>query len=241
MRVGVLSSVASPLLVPSLAALHDAGLFDLAILLDEKTDSEKDLAIWRERTGGFFERQPDMPATLHGFREHLPPAYFVGNHNGQVCRDLIGQLSCQVLINAGTPRKLNTETLKATPHGVINVHPGMLPKYRGASCVEWAIYNGDQVGNTAHFMTEGYDEGPIIAVEGYDFPRDADYPLVRCLTYKHGFHLMAKTVKSVLAQKLMAHQLPPQEPGQYWKPIPPEKMEEVRRKVAAREYKFMTL
>ena len=241
MRVGVLSSVKSPMLPPFIAALHAAGITDLAVLLDEKTDSDKNLDIWRERTGGFFENQPGIPATLHGFTAHVPPAYFVGNHNGPVCLELLRQLGCGVLINGGTPRKLKSETLSATPHGVINVHPGMLPKYRGASCVEWAIYNGDQVGNTAHFMTEGYDEGPIIAVEGYEFPKDADYQLIRCLTYKYGFDLMAKTVRDVIARGLTAQQLAPQEPGQYWKPIPPDKMEEVKRKVAAREYKYLTL
>lgn len=240
-RIGLLSSVTSPLLAPTISAMHRAGLFDLVLILDEKRDSEKDLLIWQERTGGYFEKQPDITPSLYAFTQHMPPSYFVANHNSAVSLELIRSLDIGVLVNAGTPRKLKSDILHAVPHGAINVHPGILPKYRGASCVEWAIYNGDQVGNTAHFMTEGYDEGPIIAVEGYHFPKDADYQLIRCLTYANGFHLAAKTVAKVLEQGIIADQLEPQKLGQYWKPIPPEKMTDVLRKIDARDYPYLTL
>lgn len=119
--------------------------------------------------------------------------------------------------------------------GVLSsVNSPLLPPTLGA-------LHDDQVGNTAHFMTEGYDEGPIITVEGYAYPKDADHPMIRCLTYKYGFDLMARTVRKVIKEGLMAHHLAPQELGQYWKPIPPEKMEEVKRKVLERRYKYMTL
>ena len=97
--------------------------------------------------------------------EERIPFYFVGNHNDDKTLRLINSLSVNVLLNAGTPRKLKPNIFDNVEHGCINVHPGLSPFYRGCSAVEWALFNDDKIGNTAHFMTEGYDEGNIIASE----------------------------------------------------------------------------
>jgi methionyl-tRNA formyltransferase len=49
--------------------------------------------------------------------------------------------------------------------GMINLHGGLSPHYRGADCTFWALYNGepDQVGCTLHFINAGIDTGAIIA------------------------------------------------------------------------------
>ncbi len=56
--------------------------------------------------------------------------------------------------------------------GVLNVHPSVLPKYRGPSPVLWAIRNGDpSIGVTVHRMDERIDAGPILAqLEGIPLP-----------------------------------------------------------------------
>lgn len=50
------------------------------------------------------------------------------------------------------------------PHlGCINVHPSLLPKYRGAAPINWAIINGEsKTGVTTYLMDEGMDTGPIL-------------------------------------------------------------------------------
>jgi len=49
---------------------------------------------------------------------------------------------------------------------IINLHPALLPKYRGAHPENWAIINGEtETGITVHFLTEKIDQGPIIAQE----------------------------------------------------------------------------
>src|SRR5262249_6850280 len=51
-------------------------------------------------------------------------------------------------------------------HGCINVHTSLLPRYRGAAPIQWAILNGDsESGVTIMQMDEGMDTGPIIAQE----------------------------------------------------------------------------
>lgn len=56
------------------------------------------------------------------------------------------------------------EVVHAFPHGILNIHPSLLPKYRGASPVEAAIAAGDkQTGVTIMKLDEKLDHGPILA------------------------------------------------------------------------------
>lgn len=58
--------------------------------------------------------------------------------------------------------------LTATKDGFINVHPSMLPKYRGGNPYSRVIMNGEtETGVTVHFMDEGFDTGDIIAQKPY--------------------------------------------------------------------------
>jgi methionyl-tRNA formyltransferase len=55
------------------------------------------------------------------------------------------------------------ELIALAPKGCINLHPSLLPKYRGRAPINWAIIHGEkEVGLTAHFVDEGVDTGPII-------------------------------------------------------------------------------
>ena len=48
--------------------------------------------------------------------------------------------------------------------GCVNVHTSLLPKYRGAAPIQWAILNGDsETGVTIMKMDAGMDTGPILA------------------------------------------------------------------------------
>ena len=235
LQVGVLSTLTHPLLPRLLQVLFEFRVTGVCVLLDAKSTSEKDLRIWQERTDGAFDGGP----SLHDFASHGLTLYPVESHNSQDCVEMIRRLGLSLLINGGTPRKLNSDVLKSVHHGVINVHPGVLPKYRGASCVEWAIYNDDRVGNTAHFMTEGYDEGPIIQTESYDFSPTDTYSSIRVHVYRESLRLMGETVKKVLDQRLTPVNGLEQGPGHLFAPITDEKMQLVLAKVAAKSYRYM--
>ena len=54
--------------------------------------------------------------------------------------------------------------LKIPPLGCVNVHPSMLPKYRGSAPIQWAILNGDKTtGVTIMYLNEQMDAGDIIS------------------------------------------------------------------------------
>lgn len=59
---------------------------------------------------------------------------------------------------------LTPATLSSARHGGVNLHASLLPKYRGAAPINWAIYNGDtETGVTVIHMTPRIDAGPCIA------------------------------------------------------------------------------
>lgn len=81
--------------------------------------------------------------------------------------------------------------LSIAPLGAVNLHPSLLPKYRGRAPINWAILNGETIlGLTAHFIDEGMDTGDIIAQESFELKEDQDvgdaleilYPLYSALT-----------------------------------------------------------
>ena len=58
---------------------------------------------------------------------------------------------------------ISQEVLDCFPRGVINFHPGDLPRYKGNACTHWAIINGEnKIVITLHLMTTELDSGPII-------------------------------------------------------------------------------
>lgn len=61
---------------------------------------------------------------------------------------------------------LPKEMLDYPKFGCINIHGSILPKYRGAAPIQWAVINGEEItGVTAMYMSEGMDEGDIISVK----------------------------------------------------------------------------
>lgn len=59
---------------------------------------------------------------------------------------------------------LHPELLALPARGAINIHQALLPQYRGCNPIQWAIIRKEnETGVTMHVMTEGIDEGPIIA------------------------------------------------------------------------------
>lgn len=60
---------------------------------------------------------------------------------------------------------LSQALLDIPKHGCVNIHTSILPKYRGAAPIQWAILNGDaETGVTLMKMDAGMDTGPIIAI-----------------------------------------------------------------------------
>lgn len=73
-------------------------------------------------------------------------------------------LSPDLIVLAGFMRILSTEIVEHFYGKLINIHPSLLPKFRGLKTHERVLASGElQHGTTVHFVTPELDEGPIIA------------------------------------------------------------------------------
>src|SRR5262249_30156281 len=76
----------------------------------------------------------------------------------------------ELLVVAAYGQILSKDVLAVPPHGGINVHASLLPKYRGAAPIAWAIYHGErQTGVTIIRMSIYLDAGEMLAQEAIDF------------------------------------------------------------------------
>ncbi len=81
----------------------------------------------------------------------------------------IKDMNADVIIVVAYGKILPDEILNASKYGCINVHASLLPKYRGAAPIQWAVLNGDkQTGVTIMQMNEGIDTGDMLLVEKTD-------------------------------------------------------------------------
>lgn len=70
----------------------------------------------------------------------------------------------EYVVMAGYMRKLTPVMLNAFPDRVLNLHPALLPSFKGAHAIQEAYDAGVKVtGVTVHFANEDYDKGPIVA------------------------------------------------------------------------------
>ena len=78
----------------------------------------------------------------------------------------IKDLKPDVLVSCAFGQIVSEEILNIAPNGLINVHASLLPKYRGAAPMNWAILNGETETGITIMKTEiGLDTGPIILQE----------------------------------------------------------------------------
>ena len=109
---------------------------------------------------------------------------------------IVQELQPELIVVAAYGRILPEEILQAAPYGAINVHSSILPKYRGAAPINWAILNGETVtGDTIMYMAKELDAGDIIRCAETAIDPDED---AQALTARLA-ELGAKTLVEVVA------------------------------------------
>jgi methionyl-tRNA formyltransferase len=96
------------------------------------------------------------------YRQHAGELVVVDDLNSSECRDALRRLGPDVAIIGGAG-PLREHVLGVPRFGTLNMHPGLLPEYRGLSSAFWAVLEGGEVGATLHFIDKGIDTGPIVA------------------------------------------------------------------------------
>ena len=112
--------------------------------------------------------------------------------------DEIKTLNPDVICVVAYGKILPKEILEIPKLGCINVHGSLLPKYRGAAPIQWAVLNGDKTtGITTMYMNEGMDTGDMILKEEVEIgPEETTGDLWQKLS-KIGGEILVKTLKLI--------------------------------------------
>ena len=132
-------------------------------------------------------------AVEHGLHLMQP-----ANHKSQEFVDELKSLNADLFIVIAF--RMLPEVVWSMPRlGTFNLHASLLPKYRGAAPINWAVINGDeQTGVTTFFLKHEIDTGDIIDREAIDIAPDENVGSVHDRLMALGADLTIKTVEGII-------------------------------------------
>ncbi|MBT3995478.1 MAG: methionyl-tRNA formyltransferase [Chloroflexi bacterium] len=117
-----------------------------------------------DRKSGRGRNKTATPVKTFATQNDLPVFTPKGLRNNVEELERLTELKADAFVVVAYGRILPVEILQVPPMGVVNIHPSLLPKYRGPSPVVTAILEGeDTAGVTIMLLDEGMDTGPILA------------------------------------------------------------------------------
>ena len=109
-------------------------------------------------------------------------------------------------------------------YGTFNVHAALLPQYRGAAPINWAVINGEtQTGVTTFFLDKDIDTGRIILQKPFDIPEEADVEYVYDGLMHLGAEICLETIERIIAADGQPESIPQEQylsSGQQLHPAP---------------------
>ena len=94
---------------------------------------------------------------------------------------------------------LTKEVLDIPKYGCINLHASLLPKYRGAAPINWAIINGEkESGNTTMLMDVGFDTGDMLLKSNVEITENMTAGELHDILMEDGGELLVKTINGLL-------------------------------------------
>lgn len=128
------------------------------------------------------------------------------------------ELDPELIVVAAYGKILPSEILDYPARGCINVHSSLLPKYRGAAPINWAILNGETVtGVTIMHMAPALDAGDIISQASTPIGADETAPMLTARLAELGAELLVSAVEAIGAGT--AARTPQDEAGSTYAPM----------------------
>ncbi|HEV8320454.1 MAG TPA: methionyl-tRNA formyltransferase [Myxococcota bacterium] len=129
-------------------------------------------------------------------------------------RDAYAALQAEAGVVVAYGEILGPKLLALAPRGWWNVHASLLPRWRGAAPIQWAIAAGDtRTGVTIMRMTAGLDAGPTLASAGLDVDAETDADALGVRLAALGAELVAEAMDAVAAGTADARLAPQDEAG----------------------------
>jgi methionyl-tRNA formyltransferase len=111
-------------------------------------------------------------------------------------------LESEIIFGIGGMQIIPANVLAAPKLGVLNIHPALLPKYRGRFSTAHAIFNGEkETGVTVQWMDQGIDSGPIILQESFQIKENDTGKIVYDNFTKVGTKLFGEFLELWLSEK----------------------------------------
>ena len=150
MRVAIIGR--SELIYNTAIAIHKAG-HEIPLIITSKPAPEY------TRTAQDFEQLADKLDAHYEYTTKL-----------ETVEKVIKASEADIAVSINFASIISERTIALFPLGILNVHGGDLPRYRGNACQAWAILNGEKfIGLCVHKMVGGeLDSGPILAREFYE-------------------------------------------------------------------------
>ncbi len=112
--------------------------------------------------------------------------------------DRLRELNPDLIVVIAFGQILRKDVLDLPKYGCVNVHVSLLPKYRGAAPINWAIINGEEkTGVTTMFMDEGLDTGDIIKTREFRLDDEINAGQLHDIMMEEGADVLSQTVKAI--------------------------------------------
>ena len=152
-----------------------------------------------DRPRGRGQRFAPTPVKEVALEAGLPihqPERFNSEDNLALLRETGADAAVVVAYSA----KIGNRALSLFPQGWLNLHPSLLPAYRGAAPMQWALINGEtRTGLTTFFLNEEWDAGPICLQREIEIRPDEDYGALSDRCAHEGAALVIESLRAVQA------------------------------------------
>lgn len=149
----------------------EIGLPSLQALLESKDVSVSAVVTQPDKPVGRSQKVTASPVKTLAFKYHLP-IYQPEDINVPAAVAQLKYLKPDVLVVCAYGQILKKQILNLPSKACLNIHASLLPKYRGASCIQGALLNGDRTtGITVIWMDEGLDTGDILVQDALSIGR----------------------------------------------------------------------
>ena len=137
------------------------------------------------------------PVKEYALTVGLPVYQPMKMRDGEALR-IVRELEPELIVVAAYGRILPEDILSTPAYGSINVHSSILPKYRGAAPINWAILNGDSVtGVTIMYMAKELDAGDVILCRETAIDPDEDAQTLTARLAALGADALAEAVEQL--------------------------------------------
>ena len=118
----------------------------------------------------------------------------------------LAALNADLFVVVAYGQYISRSVLELPQYGAINLHPSLLPKYRGSSPIQWALANGDtETGVTILYVSEKMDAGDIILQRDLPIDPEATSATLEPVLAKAGAKLLMEAVEQIRAGTVQRH------------------------------------